>query len=216
MPTLLATFLKNDEECFGYVENAEALDKGIPDIHARTIDFLIKRGFCLCGNHIEVGNDAFNELNKLRDYIPPKSVGNLISEFTATCEEKTKSTETFSDSFNTNVRDIFSYEDTKADLEDDLLKINERLKGLEDVGSLAKDLMSYEKNIRDYKEERDEQNQILGAKRDALKINLKKEPVCPKGVRLIAKLKLIEPMPSTSTTLLMRNIAIKKRKPGKN
>lgn len=151
------------------LKNAEALDKGIPDIHARTIDFLIKRGFCLCGNHIEVGNDAFNELNKLRDYIPPKSVGNLISEFTAACEEKTKSTETFSDSFNTNVRDIFSYEDTKADLEDDLLKINERLKGLEDVGSLAKDLMSYEKNIRDYKEERDEQNQILGAKRDALK-----------------------------------------------
>lgn len=159
------------------LKNAEALDKGIPDIHARTIDFLIKRGFCLCGNHIEVGNDAFNELNKLRDYIPPKSVGNLISEFTATCEEKTKSTETFSDSFNTNVRDIFSYEDTKADLEDDLLKINERLKGLEDVGSLAKDLMSYEKNIRDYKEERDEQNQILGAKRDALK-NKSQERTC--------------------------------------
>lgn len=53
------------------LSSAEKLDTGIPDIHARTIDYLIKRGTCICGNHIEIGNGAYNELHKVLQYIPP-------------------------------------------------------------------------------------------------------------------------------------------------
>ena len=172
------------------LKNAEALDKGIPDIHARTIDFLIKRGFCICGNHVEIGNDAFNELNKLRDFIPPKSVGNLISEFTNACEDKTKSTEMFYDTFKDAIKDIFSYESDKYNLEDDLSKINERLKGLENVASLTKELMDYEKNIRDYKEERDELNQKLGVMNDSLASKEKDRTVLSQGSEVNRKIEL--------------------------
>lgn len=172
------------------LKNAEALDKGIPDIHARTIDFLIKRGFCICGNHVEIGNDAFNELNKLRDFIPPKSVGNLISEFTNSCEDKTKSTEMFYDTFKDAIKDIFSYESDKYNLEDDLSKINERLKGLENVASLTKELMDYEKNIRDYKEERDELNQKLGVMNDSLASKEKDRTALSQGSEVNRKIEL--------------------------
>ena len=172
------------------LKNAEALDKGIPDIHARTIDFLIKRGFCICGNHVEIGNDAFNELNKLRDFIPPKSVGNLISEFTNACEDKTKSTEMFYDTFKDAIKDIFSYESDKYNLEDDLSKINERLKGLENVASLTKELMDYEKNIRDYKEERDELNQKLGVMNDSLASKEKDRTALSQGSEVNRKIEL--------------------------
>lgn len=172
------------------LKNAEALDKGIPDIHARTIDFLIKRGFCICGNHVEIGNDAFNELNKLRDFIPPKSVGNLISEFTNSCEDKTKSTEMFYDTFKDAIKDIFSYESDKYNLEDDLSKINERLKGLENVASLTKELMDYEKNIRDYKEERDELNQKLGVMNDSLASKEKDRTTLSQGSEVNRKIEL--------------------------
>lgn len=153
------------------LQDTDKLDKGIPDIHARTIDFLIKRGSCICGSKVEVGNDIFNALNALREYIPPKSVGNLISEFTTACEDKTKSTETFMDNFEDKFRFIREYEETRSDMEDKLLKIEERLKGMEDTGSLTKDLMSYEKTLREYRDERDTLNQQKGEK-DSKKINL--------------------------------------------
>ena len=35
--------------------DADKLDTGIPDIHARTIQFLINRKKCLCGAPIEFG-----------------------------------------------------------------------------------------------------------------------------------------------------------------
>ena len=38
------------------LQNAEKLDKGVPDIHARTIDFIMKRGKCICGSHFKLGN----------------------------------------------------------------------------------------------------------------------------------------------------------------
>lgn len=51
--------------------DADKLDTGIPDIHARTIQFLINRKKCLCGASIEFGGVAYTELNKVLDYIPP-------------------------------------------------------------------------------------------------------------------------------------------------
>ena len=54
--------------------DADKLDTGIPDIHARTIQFLINRKTCLCGTPIEFGGPAYTELNKVLDYIPPKSI----------------------------------------------------------------------------------------------------------------------------------------------
>lgn len=49
---------------------ADKIDTGIPDIHARTIQYLINRKTCLCGASIEFGNREYTELNKLLDYIP--------------------------------------------------------------------------------------------------------------------------------------------------
>lgn len=46
---------------------ADKIDRGIPYIHAKTIEFLIKRKKCICGADIEFGNDAYKELNDLAE-----------------------------------------------------------------------------------------------------------------------------------------------------
>lgn len=73
--------------------NADKLDTGIPDIHARTIQYLLGRKKCICGADIEFGSSAYTELNRLLDYIPPKSIGTIIAQFTRECELKCKSTD---------------------------------------------------------------------------------------------------------------------------
>lgn len=150
------------------LRDAEQLDKGIPDITAKTIDYLLTRGYCLCGHKIEIGDEAYNALNKLRDYIPPKSIGSLIADFSATCQEKTSSTAQFFDNFQDMMKFIREFENNRNHLEDRLKKVNNRLLGMENVGALQQELTSFERDLRINKDERDKINQSKGALQDIL------------------------------------------------
>lgn len=146
------------------LKDAEKLDKGIPDIHARTIDYLIKRGVCICGNKIEVGDEHYNELNKLRDFIPPKSIGTLISDFTTMCEQKAGSTSNFIEEIKDKFRFIVSYDDTRGELEIREKNISEKLKNSKDVGKLQQECLSYEQDLKRLEDELATLNQEKGQK----------------------------------------------------
>jgi len=144
------------------LSETEKLDKGIPDIHARTIDFLIKRGECLCGNRIEIGNDAYKELNKVLEFIPPQSIGSLISQFVRECELKSKNSETMFEDIAQKFSIIRDFENNYSEIENNIKLLEEKLKGMEKVGELQKDLMKYEKALRQLREERDNLNYEKG------------------------------------------------------
>lgn len=150
------------------LKSAEQLDKGIPDVTAKTIDYLLTRRYCLCGHKIEIGDDAFNALNKLRDFIPPKSIGSLISSFSSSCQEKTASTSSFFDNFQDMIKFIREFDNNRNTLEDRLKKIKERLLGMENVGALQQELTNYESDIRKYSDERDNLNQEKGVAQSKL------------------------------------------------
>lgn len=140
------------------LSDADKLDKGIPDIHARTIEFLIKRGFCLCGNKVKVGNDAYKELNKVLEYIPPQSIGSLIGRFVRECELKTNFVDTFYEDFSGRYSIVRDFDNDYAEMENELTLIENSLKDMPNIGVLQKDLMYYEKILRDIREERDNLN----------------------------------------------------------
>jgi DNA sulfur modification protein DndD len=139
------------------------LDKGVPDIHARTIDHIIKNGRCICGAEVCVGNTAFNELNKLRDYIPPQSLGNLIEQFRNSCGEKVKFIESYYEDFCSKYAEILSFVGENSDNEDEIAAIITKLEGLDDVGKLQAELTKYEKQRRTLKTERSELDSKKGA-----------------------------------------------------
>ncbi|QSZ28068.1 AAA family ATPase [Aceticella autotrophica] len=145
------------------LSEADKLDKGIPDINARTIEFLIKRGICLCGSKIEVGNDAYKELNKVLEFIPPQSIGALIGQFVRECELKCKSSDSMFDDVSDKYSMIRDFENTYAEVENEIKLIEEKLQGMEKVGELQKDLIKYEKALRQLSEERDNLNRQKGS-----------------------------------------------------
>lgn len=153
---MLRTFNKNGPSYFSIKLMQDALerlavmdklDKGIPDIHARTIEFLIKRGVCICGNHIEVGNDAYRELNKVLDYIPPHSIGTLISNFVRDCELKSASGEDLFRDMSEKYSIIREAENSYTEVLLDINQIETKLEGLENVGALQRDLKKYERAL---------------------------------------------------------------------
>ena len=59
----------------------DAVDKGVPSIDDKTIDYIFKHHRCICGTEIKDGSPEEKELNLLLNYIPPKSLGNMIGSY---------------------------------------------------------------------------------------------------------------------------------------
>ena len=145
------------------LSNADKLDKGIPDIHERTIIYLIERGKCLCGSKIEEGNVAYNNLKQVVEYIPPQSVGTLISQFVNECEVRSKSGENFFDDIIEKYKYLKTIEEDSLKFQENIKNINEKLISMLNVGNLQKDLIMYENNLRELEREKEEKNRRKGA-----------------------------------------------------
>ncbi len=137
------------------LSEADALDKGVPSIDDKTIQYIIDHKKCICGTDVLAGNDAFAALNNLLNYIPPKSIGTYVGEFVGRCEDKSRAVENFFDEFCDNYKFVREFDDTKNEIDDDLAKIVQRLDGLESVGSLQADLTRYERALSKLDGEKD-------------------------------------------------------------
>lgn len=56
------------------------VDKGIPTLQAQALLYLLKSGKCICGEPLIPGDAHFNAVHALLDYVPPKSLGTMLSE----------------------------------------------------------------------------------------------------------------------------------------
>lgn len=146
------------------MSEAEKLDKGIPDVHARTIEFLIKRKKCLCGNDIEFGNNAHKELIKVLEFIPPQSIGSSIAQFVRECEIKSKSADTLFEDLSEKFSIVRDFDNSFSEISHQIKIIEDRLEGMEKVGELQKDLKKYERALSSLGEERDDLNREKGRK----------------------------------------------------
>lgn len=151
------------------LSKADKLDRGIPDIHARTIKYLIERKVCLCGHPIEFGSEEYNELNKLLEYIPPQAIGNLISQFVRDCEVREKNNETFFEEFSDKFKFIREFDENYFKIEEDIRLIEQNLTGMEKIGNLKAKLTRYEKEARSLKSENDSLNIKKGGYETSMK-----------------------------------------------
>ncbi|WP_044974297.1 AAA family ATPase [Ruminococcus sp. HUN007] len=127
-------------DALSVLSETDKLDKGVPDIHKRTIEFLIKRGCCICGNPITLDSDEYKTLIDLLQYIPPKALGNMINDFVKECKTKIENTP---DLFELLKRDVADKRTEENSLDRDyrLMKsIVDDISKLDDVGSIQQEL----------------------------------------------------------------------------
>lgn len=170
--SLLRTFGSNAHSYFSkklmndalkQLSKADKIDKGIPDIRDKTIEFLIKRKKCICGADIEFGNDAYKHLNDLLEFIPPQSLGTSIGQFVRECELRCKSSDSLFDDISTKYGFIREFEETYADYQHQLQMINQKLENMKNVGELQVRLSKYLKALRDLSFEKVMLNQQVGS-----------------------------------------------------
>lgn len=151
------------EDALKLLSGADKLDKGIPDITEKTIEYLIKRGSCICGAEIVQDNEAYKHLNEILEYIPPHSIGSVIKQFVSDCEQKSKVGEGLFDEISNIYKIIKEIDADYNDVEEEIKNIEIKLQGMKDVGLLQKDLQNHEVMLQRLKDERDELNMKKGS-----------------------------------------------------
>lgn len=74
------------EEALAILKKTSSERRDIPHMHQSTIDYLIRRGMCICGTPIHGESEALAHLLKERNYLPPADIGSLLGSFEKTAE----------------------------------------------------------------------------------------------------------------------------------
>lgn len=55
--------------------------KDIPEIHSKTIEFLLKRKMCICKTHLDEGSQPYLALKELMNYLPPHAIEFIVGSY---------------------------------------------------------------------------------------------------------------------------------------
>lgn len=139
------------------------IDKGIPDITAKTINFLIEQKKCICGNCIKEGSDAYKELQTLLEFIPPKSLGTFIGQFVTEANMRVDTIKDYYDpNFLGKFGEVRSTVSEIEDYQDEINKIDEQLRGQTGTSDIQSKYDEEERKINDLLQEKDDLSEKLG------------------------------------------------------
>lgn len=103
--------------------------KDIPEMHAKTIQFLLDRGSCLCGTQLMEGSVAYNNLCDLLEYLPPKSIGVTVGAFVKESRQLYAREDDLFGDIGELMGDISRQDENINDLEKEIRLISSKLDG---------------------------------------------------------------------------------------
>lgn len=138
------------EEAKDTLSNSDSLDKGIPGINVDAIDYLLERHQCLCGHKLEEGSKEYEELKKLKNYLPPNNIGFEIDQFTRQMEDVEKGSDQFIEEFEKARKDLNEYVAEYRKRFDELTRLNEEIGSVsQDIGKLKEQEQTYRNKVID-------------------------------------------------------------------
>lgn len=127
------------ERALNVLSESDFSGKDIPEMHAKTIKYLIKRGTCICGTHLSEGSLPYNKVMELMDYLPPQSIGVTVGQFIKDSRSQYVKEVTLYGDVADQLALIRQQDETIAQIETDLSLISEKLDG-DDVREQVKKL----------------------------------------------------------------------------
>lgn len=137
--------------------------ESVPDMTSAAIDFLLERGFCICGKKIEKGSSLEASLLKERAKQPPEAIGSLVRRFKEQAVEYLEAGEQYGEKVRLKYEDIRTQQKELGRSMDDKEILNERLKGRPDTAELELSYKNSEARIHEYEDKIGELWEELGA-----------------------------------------------------
>ena len=145
------------------LDKASDETESVPEMTAASIDYILKRGVCICGTCISEGSAAEHNLLQEKAKQPPESIGSIVRRYREQALDYISS----SDDYYSNIESKFST--LRSDQRELGFRIDERnaleesLKNAKDVSLLEKQYQDAEKRSKEFEAQRNDLIEAIGS-----------------------------------------------------
>lgn len=143
------------------ISNSDYSGKDIPELHSKSVKYLLKRGSCICGTDLVEGTAPYKNLESLIDYLPPQAIGVTVGQFVKDCKRYYQNDISLYDDFAAGFSALKEFDDAIENIENDILQIDKQLSGKDvgaEVNAKKSKIAGLEKTISD---DEDEKKQLI-------------------------------------------------------
>lgn len=101
------------------LEKVKDTTESVPAMEQDSIDYLIKRGICICGTHLTEGSLAHTKVMEERRKLPPESIGSVVKSYKSTSNGYLAGTENFVKTLENRYKQIREIRRTIGMLQDE-------------------------------------------------------------------------------------------------
>lgn len=101
----------------------------IPHMEGDTIEYLLRRKICICGTHLDEGSMPYNEVKKLIDVLPPKTLSTMVSTFKRDAKSRVVHNHDLLGTVKDDIASISNENDDITNLNNEFLAVDKQLSG---------------------------------------------------------------------------------------
>lgn len=131
------------------IADAKQDGEGIPKMHSDSIEFILKRGKCICGADLTLNQGAVNNIRYEQSLLPPQHIGTEIREFKRDCQRAETEVEDYAEVIKSDYIRIRENANQIDDKRSQLAELSRLLQGNIDVGKFERDNVENEKQLKE-------------------------------------------------------------------
>lgn len=131
------------------ITDAKQDGEGIPKMHSDSIEFILKRGKCICGADLTLNQGAVNNIRYEQSLLPPQHIGTEIREFKRDCQRSETEVEDYAKVIKSDYIRIRENANQIDDKKSQLTELSRLLQGNVDVGKFERDNVENEKQLKE-------------------------------------------------------------------
>lgn len=132
--------------------------EGIPEMHSKAIEYILKRGKCICGCDLSTNEEAVAHIKYEQSLLPPAHIGRVIHDFIGECERLRKAPLDCLSDVDRDFRSRRLIESGKLDLEEELKNISKKISQLGNT-----DVAEIERRYREAERQLSEKTRLEGS-----------------------------------------------------
>lgn len=140
------------DKALNVIRDAKQDSEGIPEMRAKAIDYLIKRGRCICGCDLTSSSVAMERVLYEKRLLPPQYIGTTLRTYTQTLKKMSNQTDKIRDEiieYYKDYRENVRIQEEKKDLRE---HISKEIEGCYDVQRAELDYRNVERKLQQLKE----------------------------------------------------------------
>lgn len=149
------------------LNNSEDETESVPEMTAASIDYILKRGVCICGTCISEGSAAEKHLLCEKAKQPPESIGSLVRRYREQAMDYISSSDNYYEAIESRIATLRADQRELGLRIDERVSLDESLKGAKDVATLEQQYQIAERRVREFDKRKESLLETIGScKRD--------------------------------------------------